>query len=316
MPHPGSPDIATIERNVRLGFTMGLGYELATPWGFLFEEEPMRTKRKMIRSLLGVGPMEKETGNGPTFHGDIEANFTIENFAYSVGHVMKLDDIADDLDAILEPNKVGQNLGIEANNYKTRQAFDVIAKGDGATYGNCYDGGPMFSAAHDMKAVFNDPEYNGPDTQSNLTTGGDPSQDTWWLFHLRPGVYRPFIHGPRQKPMLKSQTTEASDTVFEKEELRWKVRGRWGMGYGNWLAGEMIKATELNSDNYIAARTKMMQRVNYRGRKLDLRPTHILVTAANIDKARKLFSANLQGGGDTNTLQGDVTIVSTELLNP
>lgn len=319
MAHPGSPAIATIERAVRLGFTMGIEQELATPWMPFFESEPMSTKRKLLRDLLGVGLMKKEIdNNGPKFFEDLEANFQIEACAYSLGHQMRLDDISDDLDGILSPSRTGRMLGIEAMNSKARDAYRLMALGDTTTLGTCYDGGAFFNETHPMtgaSAPYNDPNYEGPDEQSNLTIGAEGGEDPWLLLSVRPGMYRPFIYGSREEPRITSQTNTDSDVVFEEESIRFKVRGRWTLAYGNWFAAHLVKDTSLTADNYVDARTKMQQLVSYRGQKLDVSPTHIIVTANNIKKARDIFSASLVGGGDTNVLAGDVQIVGTELLN-
>ena len=107
---------------------------------------------------------------------------------------------------------------------------------------------------------------------SNLQAGAGTA---WYLLDTRRAI-KPLIYQERLPFRFTSLSKEDDDNVFWKDRYIYGARGRAAAGFGLWQLAYASKA-ELTLDNFVAARDAMIAIQGEGGRKLGIRPTHLLV---------------------------------------
>jgi phage major head subunit gpT-like protein len=136
--------------------------------------------------------------------------------------------------------------------------------------------------------------------------------EIWILADLsRP--LKPFIFQKRRDyEFTTKEDGRTSDHVFMKDQYLYGVDARVAAGFGFWQMAFGSKA-DLTSANLRAAYTAMTNFTDDEGRKLNIRPTHLIVGNTNHFKARDILMSE-QVGGSTNTDRNLVQLMHAPLL--
>lgn len=224
--------------------------------------------------------------------------YSIRNRKFESTIGVARDDIEDDKLGLYGPRF--EMMGQSAAQHPDEIIFELINQAFSA---NCFDGQFFFDVDHPV----------GPpgavQSVSNMQAG---SGETWILADLsRP--LKPFIFQKRRDyAFTAKEDGKTSDHVFMRDEYLYGVDARVSAGFGFWQMAFGSKA-DLNSANLRAAWTAMSEFKDDEGRKLNIRPTHIIVGNTNHFKARDILTAE-QINGSTNTDRGLVQIVHAPYL--
>ena len=203
------------------------------------------------------------------------STFEIVNRDYEATVELDRNDIEDDQYGVYNP--IVAELGRAAKQHPDFLIANLLSEGFTTA---CFDGKPFFAADHPV----------GAGVQSN--TGGGTGT-AWYLLDATRAI-RPFIFQRRSAPQLISQDSPSDEHYFMRKKFRYGVDYRGAVGYGLWQLAYGSKNT-LNSANYAAARTAMMQLKNEDGVPLGIRP-NLLVVPPSLELAGKeILAAELLG---------------------
>ncbi len=225
--------------------------------------------------------------------------YSIKNRKFEVTIGVERDDIEDDKLGLYTPRF--QMLGQSAALHPDEITFELINSGFASL---CYDGQFFFDADHPVGKP-------GAETSvSNMQAGAG---ETWILADLsRP--LKPFIFQKRRDyNFTTKEDPNTSDQVFMTDKYSYGVDARVSAGFGFWQMAFGSKA-ELTAANLRAAYTAMTKFTDDEGRKLNIKPTHIMVGSTNLFKARDILMSE-QIDGSTNTDRNLVQIFDAPLLN-
>lgn len=201
-----------------------------------------------------------------------------------------------------------QGLGEEAAVHPDRLVGGLLPAGLTAL---CYDGQSFFDTDHPVYA-----EADGTGavtTVSNVDIPGTNPGPAWYLLDNR-RTLKPFIFQPRQRPQFDALTDpKSSDTVFMKDKFVYGARARHNVGYGFWQMAYMSRQP-LTAANFVKARAAMRAFVGDGGRKLGIRPSHIVISGELQADAEALFKSTHLANGQSNTLYKAVEIIDTDWL--
>lgn len=225
--------------------------------------------------------------------------YSITNRKFEVTIGVKKDDIEDDRLGLYDTRF--QMLGNSAATHPDEIAFELI---NSAFASNCYDGQFFFDVDHPVGKDQN------VQSVSNMQAG---SNETWILADLsRP--LKPFIFQKRKDySFIAKEDGMSSDHVFMRDEYMYGVDARVAAGFGFWQMAFGSKAL-LTPANLKAAYTAMTGFTDDEGRKLGIRPTHLIVGNTNFFNARDILLATNVDGGTTNTLNNLVQIIPAPML--
>ncbi len=160
-------------------------------------------------------------------------------------------------------------------------------------------GRTFFDASH--------PSYDKAGNMVNVSNYQDGLLPLWVLADCsRP--LKPIIFQKRKDYQFRSQTTDATDRVFMRDEFAYGVDARVNVGFGFWQQAFASKV-ELDKANFEAARLFMRKLNSDKGRPLGIRPTHIIVHPDLQSKAEELFKNSRMAGGANNPLYDAVKII-------
>lgn len=225
--------------------------------------------------------------------------YSIKNRKFEDSIAVQRDDVEDDKLGLYS-NRF-EMLGQAASSHPDEVLFELI---NAAFTTECYDGQYFFDTDHPVGK----PGFEV--SVSNMQAG---SGETWILADFsRP--LKPFIFQKRRDYAFTSkEDAKTSDHVFMRDEYLYGVDARVSAGFGFWQMAFGSKA-DLTSANLRAAFTAMKNFTDDEGRKLGVRPTHLIVGNTNFFKARDvLLSAQIDGSSNTN--QNLVQIIEAQLLN-
>lgn len=197
--------------------------------------------------------------------------------------------------------------GEAARLLKPRLVCDAL---DAGTEALCYDGQPFFDTEHPVG------EDGDIDLVSNyLNSGGASAASPWYL--IDPSrVVKPIVVIDREKPTFQAFADYSNLHTFMHKEFLFGASARMGAGYGLWQTCFRNEAA-LNITNLKATRTAMQDlrsdRKNEAGRrkKLGIRPTLLVVGAANEDAAIASVKAQY-----VNSLTDPTAVSASTTVNP
>lgn len=224
--------------------------------------------------------------------------YSITNRKFEMTIAVERDDIEDDKLSLY--NARFQMMGQSAAQHPDEIVFELINGGFSTL---CYDGQNFFDTDHPVGQP-------GQETSvSNMQAG---SGEIWILADLsRP--LKPFIFQKRRDyEFTTKEDGRTSDHVFMKDQYLYGVDARVAAGFGFWQMAFGSKA-ELTSANLRAAYTAMTEFKDDEGRKLNIRPTHLIVGNTNHFKARDILMSE-QVNGTTNTDRNLVQLMHAPLL--
>lgn len=225
--------------------------------------------------------------------------YTIKNRKFEGTIGVSRDDIEDDKLGLYGPRI--EMLGQSAAQHPDEILFELI---NAAFSTNCFDGQFFFDNDH--------PVGSGASAQS-VSNRQDGAGEAWILADLsRP--LKPFIFQKRRDYAFTSkEDARTSDRVFMRDEYLYGVDARVSAGFGFWQMAFGSKAA-LNSANLRAAFQAMTNFTDDEGRKLGIKPTHLIVGNTNQFAARDLLLSE-QINNATNTDRNLVQIINAGSLN-
>lgn len=256
------------------------------------------TSREETYPWLGDMPKMREWIGDRRIKQLTAKGYSIVNRKFEMTIGVERDDIEDDKLGLYTPRF--QMMGQSAAQHPDEITFELINSGFAAT---CYDGQNFFDTDHPV----------GPQGQeasvSNMQAGAG---ETWILADLsRP--LKPFVFQKRRDyDFTNKEDGNTSDHVFMRDQYLYGVDARVAAGFGFWQMAFGSKA-ELTSANLRAAYTAMTNFTDDEGRKLNVRPTHLIIGNGNHFKARDILLSE-QLGGTTNTDRNLVQIMHAPLL--
>lgn len=228
-----------------------------------------------------------------TSHG-----FSIKNEKFESTVSIDRDDISDDRLGIYSP--MFSEMGRVSKQHPDTLIFDLMMKGFETM---CFDGQNFFDTDHPV---------GQPGQEASVSNMQAGAGEIWILADLsRP--LKPFIFQKRRDyEFTTKEDGRTSDHVFMKDQYLYGVDARVAAGFGFWQMAFGSKA-ELTSANLRAAYTAMTNFTDDEGRKLNIRPTHLIVGNTNHFKARDILMSE-QVNGTTNTDRNLVQLMHAPLL--
>ncbi len=257
------------------------------------------TSSEEIYGWLGDIPKLREWIGDRQIKALAAKGYSIKNRKFEGTIGVSRDDIEDDKLGLYGPRI--EMLGQSAAQHPDEILFELI---NAAFSTNCFDGQFFFDSDH--------PVGKEGATQS-VSNKQDGSGEAWILADLsRP--LKPFIFQKRRDYAFTSkEDAKTSDRVFMRDEYLYGVDARVSAGFGFWQMAFGSKA-DLTSANLRAAYTAMSNFTDDEGRKLGMKPTHLIVGNTNQFKARDLLLSE-QINNATNTDRNLVQIISAGPLN-
>lgn len=251
-------------------------------------------------SWLRNMPQVKRAFGPLTFEDLIRKGYQVENYRFHVGFKVPVDNIEDD-------NLAGIEVGVRATmedaaGFTDRAVHTMLPVGLPGNGGLAFDGLSFFNTGHKT--------LDASVTYSNLDDAGGGQY--WYLVDTKKFV-KPIIWQDRKEFMMTVQNKPSDDSVFEDEEVRWKISGRRGFGYTFPQLAYASNQT-LNATNLEAAVTAMMQQKSDDGRKLALMPDLLIVGPSNHFAAKKLLENEREAAGASNVHYGSLDLMMSHYV--
>lgn len=178
---------------------------------------------------------------------------------------------------------------------------DLLVFGALKANGVCYDGESFFSDAH--------PGVDGNGVATTYSNDIDGTGDAWYLMKAD-SVIKPLAFGVREGEgyTMSGVDNPADGTVFKTDQLLYGVRARVAVAYGPWQYALRSKA-DLTAANVEAAIAQMATFRGDGGAFVENDPTVIVVPPSLEAAARKVFAAERNDKGASNTLFNRVQII-------
>ncbi|ALF02107.1 Mu-like prophage major head subunit gpT family protein [Salipiger abyssi] len=242
------------------------------------------TRNQTYPKLSELGPMREWIGERFIERLEVDG-FTIRNRKFEKTIGIQADDIADDQIGIYAP--IVSDMGQTAAELPDDLVWEQLEKGFTTEH---YDGQMFFDTDHpvvDEKGV--------EQSVSNFQGGAGAA---WYLIDDS-RVIKPLIFQDREKAKITPKTSLTDDNVFDRDEFVWGAKRRCAAGFGAWQLCYASRQA-LTPENYALARAAMISARGHRGRKLNLKPKLLVVSAANEGAAREILMNERDAAGATN----------------
>lgn len=170
---------------------------------------------------------------------------------------------------------------------------------------NCWDGQFFFDADHPIRGA------DGVMTTYSNTGGG---AGTAWYLMCTTEPLKPFIFQERKAPEFVAKDRKEDDNTFMNNAYLYGTHTRCAVGFGLPQLAYGSKQT-LDSANYKAARTAIMQMKGDYGRPLGLMPNLLVVPPSLEEAGRKLLNSEYATGGETNPWKGTAELLVVPRLS-
>lgn len=236
-------------------------------------------------------------------HGYIIANKTFEG---TVG--ISRDDFEDDNLGIYSP--IFQEMGRSAAVQPDEMIFDILGKGFSQP---CYDGQNFFDKEHPVY-----PKVDGTGDATNTANIVEQAGFNGLPFYLLDcsRAVKPLIFQERRKPELVTRTRIDDEHVFMDNEFLFGASTRRAAGYGFWQMAVAVKG-DLTLENLWKGWQQMRAFEGDGGKKLGLKPTHIVVPVGLEKTAEQLLNRELFAEGNTtvsNEMKGKLELLVADYL--
>ncbi len=242
------------------------------------------TRNQAYPKLSELGPMREWIGERYIERLETDG-FTITNRKFEKTVAVAADDIADDQVGIFAP--VVSDMGQTAAELPDDLVWEQLEKGFTTEH---YDGQMFFDTDHPVENVV------GVETSVSNFQGG--SGAAWYLIDDTRAI-KPLIFQDREAARITPKTSLTDDNVFMQDEFMWGAKRRCAAGFGAWQLAYASRQP-LTAENYALARAAMLSARGHKGRKLNLRPKLLVVSAANEGPAREILLAERDAAGATN----------------
>lgn len=286
--------------SLRVGFKSAFmgAFDTAKSYKSIVAMEVNSTHAEESYGWFGSFPNLREWIGPRVLHALTAHGYTIKNRAFEVTVSIPRTAIEDDTVGLFSP--AFQEMGRKAKEHPDVLLFELLSGGFST---NCYDGQYFFDADHPVKDAL-----GAAQSVSNYQSGaGEP----WFLLDCSRAV-RPLVWQERIPYTFTQLTDERDPHVFFNDEYIYGTRARVNAGFGLWQLAYGSKAA-LDATNLRAAYTAMTNITDDSGKKLGIRPTHIVVGSGNYFPARDLILSDTIGG-TTNTNRNLVEIIAPSQL--
>lgn len=191
-----------------------------------------------------------------------------------------------------------EEMGYAAKTHPDELVFALLAAGASTL---CYDGQFFFDTDHTHN--------NGATADNYDATGGGA---LWCLMDTRRPL-KPLIFQKRQDYVFQTFTSPSDVNVFKSNEYLYGVDARVNVGFGLWQLAYGSLNT-LDSTNFNAYLTKMMQLKSDEGRPLGIKPNLLVCGPTNRAAAQALIETQYLAGGATNPNYHAVDVLVTPYL--
>ncbi|KAA8606810.1 Mu-like prophage major head subunit gpT family protein [Salipiger aestuarii] len=242
------------------------------------------TRNQAYPKLSELGPMREWIDERYIERLETDG-FTITNRKFEKTVAVAADDIADDQVGIFA--SVVSDMGQTAAELPDDLVWEHLEKGFTTEH---YDGQMFFDTDHPVENVA------GVETSVSNFQGGTGA--AWYLIDDSRAI-KPMIFQDREAARITPKTSLTDDNVFMQDEFMWGAKRRCAAGFGAWQLAYASRLA-LTPENYASARAAMISARGHRGRKLNLRPKLLVVSAANEGAAREILLAERDAAGATN----------------
>lgn len=231
---------------------------------------------------------------------------TLENKLFETTVAVPRTDIEDDQVGLFTP--MVKQAAQSAAELPDDLVFSLLAKGKTTL---CYDGQNFFDTDH---PVYQNVDGTGTvKQQSNITTGSASGKPAFYILDDTQAT-KPLIWQERTAPEIETKFNPSeSDHVFMKDEYLWGVRARGNAGFGFWQLIHRVENSELSEQVISEVLTKMRTLQGDGGKRLNIRPSVLLVPPSLEFAARKLVEAT-EINGSTNVLKGVLKVVVSPFI--
>lgn len=244
--------------------------------------------------------------------------YTITNKTYQGTVGIPRDDFEDDNLGVYRP--VFEEMGRAAGVQPDELVFALLKDGFSQL---CYDGQNFFDDEH---PVYPNVDGTGAAVSvSNILTqapgkdseGNDVPWDglPFYLLDCSRAV-KPLIFQERRKPELITKTSVTDDHVFMENEFLFGTSARRAAGFSFWQMAVAVKG-DLTLDNLWGGWQMMRGFEGDGGKKLGLKPTHLVVPTGLEKQATQLLNRDLFAEGNTtvsNEMKGKLKLVVADYL--
>lgn len=242
------------------------------------------TRHQAYPKLSELGPMREWIGE--RYVERLESDgFVITNRKFEKTIAVSVDDISDDQIGLYTP--ILQDMAQVAAELPDDLVWEQLETGFTAKH---YDDQFFFDTDH---PVMN--EAGDEVSVSNFQGGAGAA---WYLIDDTRAI-KPVIFQDREAAKITPKTSLTDENVFSRDEFVWGAKRRCAAGFGAWQLAYGSRQT-LNAANYALARAAMISMRGHRGRKLNLRPKLLVVSAGLEGAARDLLLSERDAAGATN----------------
>ncbi|EIG6242643.1 Mu-like prophage major head subunit gpT family protein [Escherichia coli] len=274
------------------------------------------TSKSNTYGWLGQFPQFREWIGSRVIEKMKAYGYAIVNKTFEGTVAISRDDFEDDNLGIYSP--LFQEMGRAAAVQPDELVFAALRDGISAA---CYDGQNFFDTEHPVY-----PKVDGSgDAQmvSNMfvaKTGSvgaqaDYSGPAWYLLDCSRAV-KPLIYQDRRKAELVAQTKVDEGRAFTDNEFVFGASARRNVGYGFWQMAYMMQSP-LTLDALWHDWSAMREFTADGGRKLGIKPTHIVVPTSLEKQAVQLLERELFADGNatvSNEMKGKLELVVADYL--
>ncbi|EOK9972285.1 Mu-like prophage major head subunit gpT family protein [Escherichia coli] len=274
------------------------------------------TSKSNTYGWLGQFPQFREWIGSRVIEKMKAYGYAIVNKTFEGTVAISRDDFEDDNLGIYSP--LFQEMGRAAAVQPDELVFAALRDGISAA---CYDGQNFFDTEHPVY-----PKVDGSgDAQmvSNMfvaKTGSvgaqaDYSGPAWYLLDCSRAV-KPLIYQDRRKAELVAQTKVDEGRAFTDNEFVFGASARRNVGYGFWQMAYMMQSP-LTLDALWHSWSAMREFTADGGRKLGIKPTHIVVPTSLEKQAVQLLERELFADGNatvSNEMKGKLELVVADYL--
>ena len=255
-----------------------------TTYGRIAMTVTSTTGQEAYPKLSELAPMREWIGERHVQRLE-EDGFVIRNRRFEGTVAIPVDKIDDDQYGIYTP--VVSDLGQTAAELPDDLVWEQLELGWTT---NHYDGQLFFDTDHPVE------DKDGKEVSVSNTQGGAGA--AWYLIDDTRAI-KPVIFQDRTKPKITPKINLDDDNVFFQDEFVWGAKRRCAAGFGAW---QLVYGSRqaLTPANYAAARAAMISARGHRGRKLNLKPALLVVSAANEGAAREILLSERDPAGATN----------------
>ena len=248
---------------------------------------------------LGSIPKMREWIGARHIHGLTEKAYSIKNRKFELTVSVNADDIFYDRLGVYRPRF--EMLGNSVALHPDETTMELVTSGASLP---CFDGNNFFDTDHPVG------KPGAVTSVSNYAAGGS---NLWILADLSKPL-KPWIYQKVGEPsFVNKEDPKSSDHVFMNDEYVYGADVRGAVGFGFWQMAYGATVA-LDATNLKAAWQAMSALTDDEGRKLNIKPTHLLVGSSNVFKARELLLSETIGGS-SNTLRNLVQTMELPLLD-